>query len=231
MRIFPIVLATALLGGAALAQQREPAAEVHCVRDQAKSEDALQVERKCLEQMTGLASRDGDLLHLTLEDGSFKTFVDERPACEQHDTGKCLLHQLATYYPIQKLFVVERQAYESFDVIVVSGRTGAVTKMDVHPHLSPGGTRLVAAAAIEAWEVEKHIAIYYVQKAGLKPEWSYKAKNYEMWEFVSWDGDERIKLNVTLRIVNRAGAEELATQPAALRRTIVGWQLNKNIER
>jgi hypothetical protein len=228
MRILPVVFATVLLGGAALAQQREPAAEVHCVRDQAKSEDQDEAERRCLEQLTRLASRDGDVLRLTLEDGSFKTFTDERPACEQHQVEKCLLYRLATYYPIQRLFVVERQAYESFDVIVVSGRTGAVTKMDVHPHLSPGGTRLVATAAIEAWEVEKHIAIYYVQKDALKLEWSYKAKNYEMWEFVSWDGDERIKLSVTLRTVNRSGAEELATQPASLRRTIVGWELNKN---
>jgi len=103
--------------------------------------------------------------------------------------------------------------------------------MDAHPHLSPGGTRLVAAAAIEAWEVEQHIAIYYVQKDGLKAEWSYKAKVYELWEFVSWNGDERIELNVTLRTVNRGGAEELATQRAGLRRTIVGWELNKNVAR
>ena len=214
MRILPIILAAALLGGVALAQQREPAAEVHCVRDQAKSEDALQVERKCLERLRGLASRDGDLLHLTLEDGRFKTFVDERPACEQHDTGKCLLHQLATYYPIQKLFVVERNAYEKFDVIVVSRRTGAVTKIDVHPHLSPGGARLVAAAAIEAWDVEKHLAIYYVQKGGLKLEWSYRAKDYELWEFVWWDNDERVKLNVTRSTVDPNGTRQLETLPA-----------------
>jgi hypothetical protein len=231
MRILPIVLAATLLGSTALAQQQEPAVEVQCVRDETKSEDSSQVERKCLERLTGLASRDGDVLRLTLEDGSFKTFADERPACEQHQADKCLLHSLATYYPIQKLFVVERNAYESFDVIVVSRRTGAITKMDVHPHLSPGGTRLVAAAAIEAWEVEKHIAIYYIQKDTLKLEWSYKARDYEMWEFVSWDGDEHIKLNVTLRTVDRSGAEVLATQSAGLRRTIVGWQLNKNVGR
>ena len=82
--------------------------------------------------------------------------------------------------------------------------------------------------AIEAWDVEKHIAIYYVQKGGLKLEWSYRAKEYEMWEFVSWDNDERIKLNVTLSAVDPNGAL-LATQPANLRRTIFGWQLNKNV--
>ena len=116
---------------------------------------------------------------------------------------------------------------KSFDVIVVSRRTGAITKMDVHPRLSPGGTRLVAAAAIEAWEVEKHLAIYYVLKGGLKLEWSYRAKDYELWEFVSWDNDERVKLNVTRSTGDLNG--RLATQPADLRRTIVGWQLNKNV--
>lgn len=229
MRILPIILAATLLGSAALAEQQEPSAEVHCVLDETKSEDSIEIERKCLERLTGLAARDGDVLRLTLEDGSFKTFADDRLACEQHQIDKCIRYRLATYYPIQKLLVVERNAYEKFDVIVVSRRTGAITKMDVHPHLSPGGTRLVAAAGIEAWDFEKHIAIYYVQKDALKLEWSYTAKEYEMWAFVSWDGDERIKLNVTLRTVGHSGGEVLATQQAGVRRTIFGWQLNKNV--
>jgi hypothetical protein len=231
MRILPIVLATTLLGVPTLAQQPEPAAEVHCLRDETKSEDPFEVERGCLERLTGLVSRNGDELRLALEDGSSKTFTDERIACEHHQVDKCRLYRLAAYYPVQKLFVIERNAYESFDVLVASGQAGSVTKMDVHPHLSPGGTRLLAAAAIEAWDVEKHIAIYYILKDGLKLEWSYSAKDYEMWEFVTWDGDEHIKLNVTLRTLGRSGAEVLATQSAAVWRTIFGWQLNKKVGR
>ena len=229
MRILPTILGATLLGSTALVEQQEPSAEVHCVLDETKSEDSIEIERKCLERLTGLAARDGDVLRLTLEGGSFKIFADDRLACEQHQIDKCIRHRLATYYPIQKLFVVERNAYEKFDVIVVSGRTGAITKMDVHPHLSPGGTRLVAASAIEAWDVEKHLAIYYVQKDGPKLEWSYRTKDYELWEFVVWDNDERIKLKVTRSTIDPNGTSRLATLPADLRRTIVGWQLNKNV--
>ena len=88
---------------------------------------------------------------------------------------------------------------------------------------------MVAAAAIEAWDVEKEIAIYAVQMNSLKLEWSYKASEYEMWNFVAWDGDERIKLRVTLWTVDRSGTRVLATQNAEVQRTILGWQLNKNI--
>jgi hypothetical protein len=63
----------------------------------------------------------------------------------------------------------------------------------------------------------------------LKLEWSYKASEYEMWNFVAWDGDERIKLKVTLWTVDRSGTRVLATQNAEVQRTILGWQLNKNI--
>jgi hypothetical protein len=231
MRTLPTVLAATFLAAPVLAQQREPAAAVHCLRDESKSEDPAKAEQRCLERLAGLASRNGDQLRLTHEDGRINWFTDQRSACEQHQADKCVLHRLVAYYPIQKLFVVERSAYESFDVLVVSRQTGTVTRMDVHPHLSPGGTRLVAAAAIEAWDVENHIAIYYIQRNGLKLEWSYSAKDYELWEFVAWDGDETIKLNVTLRTVDRGGAEVLATQSAVVRRTIFGWQLNKNAGR
>jgi hypothetical protein len=231
MRTLPIVLAATFLAVPALAQQREPVAAVHCLRDESKSEDPAKAEQRCLERLAGLASRNGDELRLTLADGRINWFTDRRSACEQHQADNCALHRLVAYYPIQKLFVVERNAYESFDVIVVSGQAGTVTRMDAYPHLSPGGTRLVAAAAIEAWDVEKHIAIYYVRKDGLKLEWSYSAKDYELWEYVAWNGDEHIMLKVTLRTVDRSGTEVLATQSAAVRRTIVGWQLSKNVGR
>jgi hypothetical protein len=229
MRVVPVVLAAVLLGGTAHAQQQEPAAEVHCESDQTKSnQDLIRLERECLAQLNGMASRAGDNLRLTLADGRAKTFTDERQACERHKADKCMLHRLAAYYPTQKLFVIERAAYESSNVVVVSRRTGSITRMDVRPHLAPSGKRMVAAAAIEAWDVEKEIAIYSVTDSP-KLEWSYKAPDYEMWEFVSRDGDERVRLSVTLWTVDRSGARVLATQPAEVRRTILGWQLNKDI--
>jgi hypothetical protein len=229
VRILPLILAAILLPCAAHAQQREPATEVHCEADHSKSgQDYAELERQCLAQLDGLASREGDSLRLTLGDGNIQTWTNQREACEQHDAAKCLVYQLTTYCPLQRLFVIERSAYESFDVLVISRKSGTTTKLDAHPHVAPGGKRLVATAAIEAWKVENEIALYSIQEGGLRSEWKYKAKDYEMWEFVAWDGSERIRLKVTLRAVDRHGVGSLVTQPAELRRSIFGWQLKKN---
>jgi hypothetical protein len=231
MRILPVALGAALLATPAFAQPREATAQVHCRFDNAEeNQDLLQLEGTCLAQLKGLASRDGDVLRLTLENGRAKTFTDESRACQEHDAEKCLQYRLAAYYPIPKLFVIDALAYESSRALVVSRRTGTSTILDVRPHLSPSGKRLVAAAAIEAWDYENDIVIHSVQNGTLAREWSYKAQEYEMWKFVSWDGDDRIKLEVTLWTVDAGGNRALATRSAELRRTSSGWVLKKNIE-
>jgi hypothetical protein len=230
MRILPVVLGAALLATPAVAQQREVTAQVHCRSDNAKeNQDLIQLERACLAQLRGLASRDGDVLRLMLENGKARTFTDESRACQQHDAEKCLQYRLAAYYPIPKLFVIDWLAYESSRALVVSRRTGASTTLDVRPHLSPSGTRLVAAAAIEAWDVDNEIVVYSMRSGSLALEWSYKAQEYEMWDYVSWDGDDRIKLKVALWTVDGGGNHALVKQSAELRRTSSGWVLNKNV--
>jgi hypothetical protein len=230
MRILAVVLGAALLATPAFAQQREGTAQVHRRSDNDKeNQDLIQLERACHAQMRGLASRDGDVLKLTLENGKAKTFTDESRACRQHDAGNCLQYRLAAYYPIPKLFVIDWLAYESSRVLVVTRRTGASATLDVRPHLSPSGKRLVAAAAIEAWDVDNEIVIYSVQNGSLVLEWSYKAQEYEMWDYISWDGDDRIKLKVTLWSVDGGGNHALVKQSAELQRTNSGWVLNKNV--
>ena len=230
MRILPVVLGAALLAAPALAQQRAATAQVYCGSDNAKvNQDLIQLERTCLAQLRGLASRDGDVLRLTLENGKTKTFTDESRACQQHDAGKCLQYRLAAYYPIPKFFVIDWLAYESSRALGVSHRTGASTRLDVRPHLSPSGKRLVAVAAVEAWDYDNDMVVHSIRNGSLALEWSYKATEYEMWKFVSWDGDDLIKLEVTLWTIDRGGNRALVTQSAELRRTSSGWLLKKNI--
>jgi hypothetical protein len=231
MRILPVALAAALLAAPAFAEQREATAQVSCGSDNPKEDqDSILLERKCLAQLRGLASRDGDVLRLTLENGKAKTFTDASRACQEHDASKCLQYRVVAYYAIPKLFVLKGLAYESSGALVVSRRTGASAKLYVLPHLSPNGKRLVAAAAIEAWAIDHEIVIYSVQNGSLDLEWSYKAQEYEMWDFVSWDGDDRIKLEVTLWTVDRGGNRALVTRSAELRKTGSGWLLKKNVE-
>src|SRR5215467_4779392 len=142
---------------AQITQQKEPAHTVNCKPD---NRDQEADEPHCLLQLRGLATRSGDLLHLTLENGATKTFKDERAACKRHDVAKCVSYRLAAYYPAQRLFVVEVGVYESFSVIAVHRRSGSVTRLDDHPHMAPGGKRFVTAFSSEAWDTERNIGIY-----------------------------------------------------------------------
>jgi len=231
MRIPATVMAASLsLASPALAENAAATAEVHCEPDTARSsQDMAQLERNCLMLLEGLASRAGDLLHLTLADGAIKTFVDDREACEQGDADKCVRYRLAAYYPGPQLFVIQVAAYESYKVMVVNRRGAAMTIMDAYPHMAPGGKRLVSVAASEAWELDNDIAIYFVAADGLTREWAYKAQEYEMWEFIGWDGDDRIRLEVTLRPISNPKA--FATFAAEARHTGSGWRLFKNVRR
>jgi hypothetical protein len=212
----------------AVAQQMEPANEVHCEPGKQGQTHPDELEPWCLAQIGNLASRVDKVLQLTLENGDTKSFFDEAEACEQGNAEKCLKFSLAAYYPTQKLFVIEVSAYESYSVIVVSRRDGAITRLDDYPHLSPDGTRLVAVAFSEAWDTENDIAIYSIQRGSLTHDWSYKPSDYEMWEFVTWDGNDHINLDVTMWQVDLTGKRELVKQSAELRRTKSGWQLNKS---
>jgi hypothetical protein len=181
------------------------------------------LEQKCLQRLAGLASRNEDVLQLSLLNGRTKMFVDNDIACRRGDTSNCIGTTLSGYYPAPQAFVLERSFYESRNVAYVSRRSGEMITLDDHPHFSPSGKRFVAVAASEAWEVENDIALFSTEVDPPKPIWRYKAgKDYEMWYFVGWDGEDRIKLQVTMRVRN-----ELKTLDANAVRTSKGWQLNK----
>jgi len=216
MRLFLFVsVICALLAGASVAQQLEPPHTVDCTPDKTKADPGpRETERPCLQQLNGLATRSGNLLRITLENGTTKTFKDEREACERNDVEKCVLHRLTAYYPAQRLFVIEVDAYESFRVIAVHRRSGSVTQLDDYPHLAPGGKRFVTAFSSEAWDVERDIGIYSVAADSLELEWEYKAQDYEIWNFVAWDGDDGVKLTVISHVKDSSGKSQLATRRA-----------------
>jgi len=195
-RILPLIVGLAAGGlcvSPARAQQRVPANDVHCEASSTEQKDIYaKLEAKCLSQMKGLASRDGDKLRLVLNDGRIKTISSNSRACEDHDAQKCLKYRLAAYYPAQQLFVIDEDAYESSAAIVVNAQTGAITHMEDRPRMAPSRERLVVAFSSEAWETERDIAVYKIEKDAIRLEWSYKAKDYEMWEFGAWDVDDRI---------------------------------------
>ena len=162
------------------AQQRVPASDVHCEANSTEQKDIYaKLEAKCLSQMKGLASRNGDKLRLVLNDGRIKTISSNSRACEDGDAQKCLEYRLAAYYPAQQLFVIDEAAYESSGAIVVNAQTGTITRMEDRPRMAPSRERLVVAFSSEAWEVGRNIAVYKIEQDAVRLEWSYKAKDYE----------------------------------------------------
>jgi len=234
MRILPLIVgltAGGLCVSPAHAQQRVPASDVHCEAGTQQKDISAKLEAKCLSQMKGLASRSGDKLRLVLNDGRIKTISGNSRACQDGDAQKCLEYRLAAYYPAEQLFVIDEHAYESSGAIVVNAQTGAITRMEDRPRMAPGRERLVVAFSSEAWEVKRDIAVYKIEPDAVRLEWSYKAKDYEMWELGAWDVDDRIKLRVTLYAANSSGKSELTTQDAELLRTSAGWRLNKQAKK
>src|SRR5262249_47183588 len=57
-----------------------------------------------------------------------------------------------------------------------------------------------------------------------EPAFHYRPKDYELWEFVRWEGDDRLLLKVTWR----TGTDpKLVTWPAEVVRVKGKWQLNR----
>lgn len=75
---------------------------------------------------------------------------------------------------------------------------------------------MAVAFGSEAWDTDHDLAIYAIDSGGLRLEWSYKAKDYEIWEFAGWEGDDNVKLRVTSWTVDKNGKRELKARGAPL---------------
>jgi hypothetical protein len=221
---------------ASLAQTPAPRVavqDIHCEPGKLPPEQkaSVELEAKCLAGMQGLASRKGDELRLSVKRGETKTFTSNSRACDEQDSERCVKYYLVAYYPDLRIYVVEGNADESNAVFVVGGVDGSTTRLDDYPHLAPGRKRLATAYGSEVSETKHDIAIYEVEDGRLRLSWSYKAKDYEMWEFGGWNGDEHVKLRVTSWITGKRGDRELITREAALHLAGATWKLDKNSNR
>lgn len=182
-------------------------------------------EATCLSRLASTASRDGDHLRLRLANGKAKTFTTTRQACEANIYEKCLIYSLMGYYAGHRHFLVGVHfLFHGGVYLLVSGRTGSHIKLDQIPHYSPTGKRL---AAVSASESEDHgdnsIEIWSTSGDTPRSEWRYTVPvgQYALYEFVGWDGDERLKMTVTTRI----GEKLHKSVPVEAVRTRDGWRL------
>jgi hypothetical protein len=176
-------------------------------------------EAKCLADLHGIASRNGDVLNLRLDNGATKTFRSNPKACDG-DAVKCDVTTLIGYMPPQHMFVLRRGGYEIVRYLVVSGQNGKSFELEAEPHLAPDGKRFVVVAVDEMNGWERDVAIFSTSSFPPRLEWSYRTQKpdeFAIYSFAGWDGNGRIKLRVS-------GAQDKETE-TDVTRAAEGWKL------
>jgi hypothetical protein len=179
-------------------------------------------EAECMKQLAGMARRDGDHLRLMLANGQAKTLTTTRQACEADIYEKCLIYRLKGYFARHRQFLVDVGFLgHGGTTFLVSRRTGSHIRLDAAPLYSPAGKRLAAVSATES-DGENSIEIW---TAGDPPrsEWRYTVPKdeYALYQFIGWDGEERLKMTVTTRIDGQLHD----SLPVEAVRTSDGWKL------
>ncbi|WP_257169827.1 hypothetical protein [Bradyrhizobium sp. SRS-191] len=180
-------------------------------------------ERACIMQTTGAVVRRAAGLQLKLDNGKVKSFKD-KPNCERHpDT--CELFSLYDYFPKSRLFLVHDQGYESDAWFLISQRDGRKRRIVAPPGYSPSKRWLASVNAIDGpSDANNGFDILPADMNPSGPSIHYRPAEYENWEFVRWDGDERLLLNVT---VHENGGSAMVTHPAEVTLLNGRWVLNK----
>jgi hypothetical protein len=209
------LLATFALADMALAQPW-PSAPVRCTN-----------EADCLANLEGLAWRTGDALTVRLEGGRIKMFQGDQQACTDHDADKCLSYELRAFLPAAHVYVVEWTTYEDRGGAVVSAKTGQSAVLGSLPEFSPKGQTFVSVDNDELNGRDYDVAIFSAGRGVLTEVFRYHtaaSDPYEFWEFLGWDGDDRIRLKVTINM--GTGGAFLVRETDAVR-TGRGWKLNR----
>lgn len=206
----------------------ESAQPLLCLRDGSKPQPREKIEAPCLTQLAGLVERKGGVLRLKLQNGQFKTFTDVTVGCdaEKFDFSKCFSFQLVGYRHAQQAFIIDVSYYEGGVVKLVSSRTGNEVATATVPHYSPNGTRLISVDQNEMGDRKYDIAIMSSDGDPVRPEWEYRTPQgdrYEVWTFLSWVGDDRIRLSATV-FDGKGKAQDHETVAI---RTGQGWQLDR----
>jgi len=180
-------------------------------------------ERACITQTAGSVVRAAAGLRLKLDNGKSKLFKDKAD-CEQ-DADACERFSLYDYFPKDRLFLVHDQGYESDAWFLVSQRDGRQQRVVAPPGYSPGKRWLASVYATDGpSDANNGFDILPADMNASGPAIHYRPTEYEIWEFVGWDGDERLLLNVTVR---EDDGQSMLTHPAEVRLLNGKWVLDK----
>lgn len=185
--------------------------------------DTDRSEAACLVELPAIASRQGDALRITLQNGGNKIYANRRTGCQGGDFEDCVEYKLTGYFPKHALALIEVSYYEGVEWILLRLDTGKETKVVVPPHYSPHQKWLVAACWSDGPAgCENGVDIVPTQSDQAASEWHYRVppEDYTLYEFSGWDGDARVKLAVTFHV-----GKDLKTFPASVDLVAGRWLL------
>jgi hypothetical protein len=224
------LVAVSLLAGPAMAQQgfaansfsAHPSRDGRCRGDTGLG-DKDRSEKACLEQLTGIVTRQGESLRLTFQNGSSRVYEDRSAGCDQGESDDCVDYKISGYFAKHGLLLIQIGYYEGGESMLVRLGNGKETKMLVPPHYSPHENWLVSVCWSEGPAgCGNGIDIVPTVADQTAREWHYRLpdKEYALYEFVGWDGEDRVKLTVTFR-----DGENFKTLPASVDRIAGRWRL------
>jgi hypothetical protein len=191
--------------------------------------DTLMESAECLDRFWELATRDGDVLRLNLENGKTKTYLGDRKDCEDGHADKCVVFRLVAFYPSLQSFLVEKGLYECRYYELVSRQTDGIVKFSTVPEWSPNGKYLIGIDKNDLCDRDYDLAIW---SAGDPPALELNRHNerfYENWTIVGWNGDDRIRLQVFTN--STEGSYERPSSGMQVSRLVTYLLLSNSLER
>jgi hypothetical protein len=185
-------------------------------------------EKACVAKASASVARRGGELALKFDDGASRIYRDNRSkaACEQGPYESCKRYILYDYFPQHGLFLVNVGYHESQEWLLVSKLDGKEERIVAPPAYSPNKKWLASVYWTEGPDDGNNgIDIVPTSNRG-GPAFHYRPKEYELWDFVRWDGDDRLLLEVTWRAGNDPSLKQ-STWPAEAVRVNGKWQLNR----
>ncbi|KRQ93276.1 hypothetical protein CQ12_22310 [Bradyrhizobium jicamae] len=186
-----------LLPSHAAAQAGANAATATCGVD-IEDQKADVLEAACLREFGKLASREGDLLTLRLENGASKTYRDNSKACQEDDANNCISYRLAAYHAEAHVYSIVIGYYEGSSFELLSARTGNVLRFSGSPHFSPDGSRFVVIDNDLAYGGPNDLAVGSNANGSLSLEWEHANTDSEPheWRLERWIDNDHIALRV-----------------------------------
>src|SRR5262249_10503459 len=156
-------------------------------------------EKTCIAQTNASAARQGDELHLKFGNSASRIYKEDTTGCENGPYEKCKRYTLYDYFPEHRLFLVIVGYYEGGEWLLVSQLDGKEQQIVGPPGYSPGKRSLASANWNEGpgGDSNNGIDIVPADLNSNGPAFHYRPNDYELWQFVRWDGDDRLLLNVT----------------------------------